>query len=74
MTHHLPSPATRIAGGRIPILGAPSVSSGAAAPRQRAAYHLITLMRTGENWRVEARARGLLPGSGAIGEREALAV
>jgi len=74
MTHYLPSPATRIAGGRIPILGAPSVSSGAAAPRQRAAYHLITLTRAGEGWRVEARARGLMPGSAAIGEREALAV
>jgi 3',5'-cyclic AMP phosphodiesterase CpdA len=74
MTHHLASPATRIAGGRVPILGAPSVSSGAAAPRQRAAYHLITLARTGEGWRLQARARGLLPGSGAIGEREPPAV
>ena len=74
MTHHLPSAATRIAGGRVPVIGAPSVSSGAVAPRQRAAYHLIRFERAGDGWRVEARARGLLPGSAAVGEREAPAV
>jgi 3',5'-cyclic AMP phosphodiesterase CpdA len=77
MTHHLPSAATRIAGGRVPVIGAPSVSSGAVAPRQRAAYHLIHIERAGQGgnaWRVEARARGLMPGSAAVGEREAPAV
>jgi 3',5'-cyclic AMP phosphodiesterase CpdA len=77
MTHHLPSAATRIAGGRVPVIGAPSVSSAALAPRQRAAYHLIRIERAGPGgaaWRIEARARGLMPGSATIGEREAPAV
>jgi 3',5'-cyclic AMP phosphodiesterase CpdA len=74
MTHHLLSPAARVAGGRIPIIGAPSISSAASGPRHRAAYHLIRLYRSGALWRVEARARGLMPGSAAIGEREPLAL
>jgi 3',5'-cyclic AMP phosphodiesterase CpdA len=71
MVHYLPSPASRTEGGRIPILGAPSAIAAASDLRQRAAYHLIRLERAGAFWRLSVRARGMLPGSGAIGEREA---
>ncbi len=74
MVDHLASPATRVEGGRIPIIGAPSASSASTDPRQRAAYHLIRLERAGEHWRISARARGLALGSGEIGERTAPAV
>ncbi len=74
MIHHLASPAARVEGGRIPIIGAPSASSASTDPRQRAAYHLVRLERVGEVWRVSARARGLELGGGAIRESEALAI
>jgi len=74
MVHHLESPASRIEGGRIPILGVPSAIAASPDLRQRAAYHLIRLERAGEFWRVGVRARGLLPGRNEIGEREAPAV
>jgi 3',5'-cyclic AMP phosphodiesterase CpdA len=74
MSHFLASPASRIEGGRIPILGAPSASSASADPRQRAAYHLLSLDRTGDHWRLRVRARGLQMGGGEIGAREAPAV
>ena len=45
MCNFLASSASRLEGGRIPILGAPSASSASADPRQRAAYHLVTLDR-----------------------------
>jgi hypothetical protein len=70
MIHRLASPATRVEGGRIPILGAPSASSASADPRQRAAYHLVRFERAGEHWRVQVRARGLQLGGAEIGERE----
>jgi 3',5'-cyclic AMP phosphodiesterase CpdA len=74
MSHFLVSPASRIEGGRVPILGAPSASSASADSRQRAAYHLIDLDRAGDHWRLRARARGLQLGGGEIGAREAPAV
>jgi 3',5'-cyclic AMP phosphodiesterase CpdA len=74
MVHHLPSPASRVEGGRVPILGVPSAVAASPDPRQRAAYHLIRLERAGEFWRVGMRARGLLPGRDEIGEREAPAI
>lgn len=74
MVHHLHSPASRIEGGRIPILGVPSAIATSSDLRQRAAYHLIRLERAGEFWRVGARARGMLPGRDEIGEREAPAL
>ncbi len=70
----LPSRAARTVGGAVPVLGAPSAAAAARDPRYRAAYHLVRLDREGERWRVGARARGLAPESGAIGEREALGV
>jgi 3',5'-cyclic AMP phosphodiesterase CpdA len=74
MVHFLPSPASRIEGGRIPVLGVPSAVAASPDLRQRAAYHLIRLERAGEFWRVGARARGMLPGRAEIGEREAPAI
>ena len=74
MSHFLASPASRVEGGRIPILGAPSASSASTDPRQRAAYHLVTLDRAGDLWRLRVRARGLQLGGGEIGAREAPAV
>ena len=74
MVHHLASPAARVEGGRIPIIGVPSAIATSAEPRHRAAYHLIRLERHGANWRVSARARGLLPGRDEIGAGEALAL
>ncbi len=74
MVHFLPSPASRVDGGRIPVLGVPSAAAASRDLSHRAAYHLIRLERAGDFWRVGARARGMLPGSGEIGEREALAI
>jgi 3',5'-cyclic AMP phosphodiesterase CpdA len=74
MINRLASPATRIEGGRIPILGAPSASSASFDPRQRAAYHLVRIDRAGERWRIQVRARGLQLRGGEIGEREPPAV
>jgi len=72
MLHHLPSQATKLQGGQVPVIGVSSCSAGATDPRHRAAYYLIRLERTREHWRLSARARGPLPGSGAIGEHEPL--
>ena len=66
--------AARTLGQPRPVLGAPSAGRGRRDPRYRAAYHLVRLDREGERWLVSARARGLAPESGAIGEREALSV
>ena len=41
---------------------------------QRAAYHLIRLERQGGVWRISARARGLMPNGGEIGERDAIEI
>jgi 3',5'-cyclic AMP phosphodiesterase CpdA len=72
MAHRLPSIATKLAGGHVPVIGAPSASAASDDPRQRAGYYLVTLDRTGPQWRVSLRERGLLRGSPEIGEREAL--
>jgi 3',5'-cyclic AMP phosphodiesterase CpdA len=56
----LKSAASRAVGGRMPILGAPSASSGSRAPRSHAAYHLLRLERAGEAWRIFGHARGPL--------------
>jgi 3',5'-cyclic AMP phosphodiesterase CpdA len=68
----LKSAAARTPHGRIPVIGVPSASSTAKSSRQRAAYHLIHLERKGEEWRLTARARGLMPNGGEIGERDAI--
>jgi 3',5'-cyclic AMP phosphodiesterase CpdA len=65
---HLASTASKAPGGRIPIIGAPSCSSIARAPRSRATYSLLRIERRGEAWRVSGRARGPLADAGEIGE------
>ncbi|RBP15495.1 3',5'-cyclic AMP phosphodiesterase CpdA [Roseiarcus fermentans] len=72
MVRSLPSTRTKIAGGRVPVLGAPSAAAAARDPRYRAAYHLVRLERDGDGWRVGARVRGLALDGDHIGEREPL--
>jgi 3',5'-cyclic AMP phosphodiesterase CpdA len=67
---HLKSAAARTVKGRIPVVGVPSASSTSKLSRQRGAYHLIRLERHDGLWRTSARARGLMPHSGEIGERD----
>jgi hypothetical protein len=74
MVNYLPSTATRRQGGLVPVIGVPSASAASPDPRQRACYYLIRIERAGLHWRVSARARGMLPDSGEIGEREALTI
>jgi 3',5'-cyclic AMP phosphodiesterase CpdA len=71
---HLKSPAARTPNGRIPVIGVPSASSTSKASRQRAAYHLVRLDRQDGVWRISARARGLMPGGGEIGERDEIEI
>jgi hypothetical protein len=71
---HVKSPAARTLNGRIPVVGVPSASSTSKASRQRAAYHLICLERQDGLWRMSARARGLMPNGGEIGERGELEI
>lgn len=66
MAHALPSP-----GGVTPVLGAPSASARAPDAAHRASYYLIDLEKTGAQWRVVWRVRGLVMDGDAIGEREA---
>ncbi len=74
LVRSLPSTATKAAGGRVPVLGAPSAAAATHDPRYRAAYHLVRLQREGDLWRVSARVRGLALDGDHIGERAALAV
>lgn len=71
---HLKSDAAATIDRRIPVIGVPSASSTSKALRQRAAYHLIELARENGAWRISARARGLMPSGGEIGERGDVAV
>jgi 3',5'-cyclic AMP phosphodiesterase CpdA len=74
MVNHLPSRATRQESGKVPVIGVPSASANTTNLRQRAGYHLVRIDRAGPHWRVSVRARGLLPNSTEIGEREPLVV
>jgi len=71
MVHHLPSRASRLANGRVPVIGVSSCSAGVSDALHRAAYYLVRLERAGAHWRISARARGPLKGS-EIGEQEPL--
>jgi 3',5'-cyclic AMP phosphodiesterase CpdA len=68
MLHHLPSRATKLSGGKVPVIGVSSCSARTPDPRHRAAYYLIRMERAENHWRVGVRARGPMPESGAIGE------
>ena len=64
---HLPTPE-----GRAPVVGVASASAVPGTPRHRAAYHLFKVTQAEAGWRVEAHARGLLPGTREIGDLGAL--
>ncbi len=57
-------------GRRVPVIGVASASAVPGTPRHRAAYHLYAIERAANGWRIEARVRGILPGSDAIGDIE----
>jgi 3',5'-cyclic AMP phosphodiesterase CpdA len=54
--------------GPVPVVSAPSASAIRGAPRHRAGYHLYEVTGNANNFKIEARARGLLPGSSTIGD------
>ena len=54
--------------GKVPVIGVASAYAVPGTPRHRAAYHLYRLTKQGDDWRIEARARGTLPGSDTIGD------
>jgi len=53
--------------GRTPIVGVASASAVPGTSHHRAAYHLFQISSQEGGWRIEAEARGLLPGSLEIG-------
>ena len=55
-------------GKPVPVVGVPSASAVKGTLRNRAGYHLFSIVREGDGVRVEARARGLLPGLNEIGD------
>lgn len=57
-------------GRRTPCIGVASASAVPGTPRHRAAWHLYTIERERDAWKIEARVRGMLPGSDAIGDLE----
>jgi 3',5'-cyclic AMP phosphodiesterase CpdA len=54
--------------GPVPVVSAPSASAVRGAPRHRAGYHLYEITGNAGNFKIEARARGLLPGTGSVGD------
>ncbi len=54
--------------GRVPVVGVASASAVPGTPRHRAAYHLFKVTQGETGWRIEAHARGILPGTREIGE------
>jgi 3',5'-cyclic AMP phosphodiesterase CpdA len=60
---HMQGPA-----GPIPVIGAPSASAIRGAPHHRAGYNLFEIVGDGRDYKIEARARGLLPGATKIGD------
>jgi 3',5'-cyclic AMP phosphodiesterase CpdA len=61
---------TRMEGpkGLVPAVGVPSASVIRGTPHQRAGYHLFEISRSGTDCKIAARARGLLPGTAAVGD------
>jgi 3',5'-cyclic AMP phosphodiesterase CpdA len=70
LVRFLRSDCAQTSDGRIIVAGVQSASSTSPDPRKRAAYHLISLTRERADWKVSIRARGLMPNSSQIGERE----
>ncbi|WP_180982524.1 metallophosphoesterase family protein [Methylocella silvestris] len=59
---------------KTPVVGAPSASSARLAARHRAGYHLFEISGNLQDYEIKAYARGVLPGSGLIGDLGALAL
>jgi 3',5'-cyclic AMP phosphodiesterase CpdA len=53
---------------RTPVVGAPSASVAREGSRHRAGYHLFEISGSLHDYEIKATARGLLPGSSAIGD------
>jgi 3',5'-cyclic AMP phosphodiesterase CpdA len=53
---------------RAPVVGAPSASVARTESRHRAGYHLFEIVGDRRDYEIRASARGLLPGSTAIGD------
>jgi 3',5'-cyclic AMP phosphodiesterase CpdA len=66
MVDFIDSEHTRTAGGRIPVIGAPSASTRLKDDEHRAAYHLVGLAFQGEQVAVKITARGPDVTSGEI--------
>ena len=54
--------------GLVPVVGVPSASVVPGTPHQPAGYHLFEISGSGTNCKIAARARGLLPGTTAVGD------
>jgi 3',5'-cyclic AMP phosphodiesterase CpdA len=54
--------------GLVPVVGVPSASVVRGIGHQRAAYHLFEVTYAAGIYKIVARARGLLPGTNAIGD------
>ena len=65
MLSFIPSARTRLRGGAIPVIGAPSASTLLQDERRRAAYHLARLETDGDAMYIAVTARG--PGDGGVG-------
>jgi 3',5'-cyclic AMP phosphodiesterase CpdA len=54
--------------GVVPVVGVPSASAIRGTPHQPAGYHLFEISGSGTDCKIAARARGLLPGTAAVGD------
>ena len=54
--------------GLVPVVGVPSASVVRGTPHHRAGYHLFEISGGGTDCKIAARARGLLPGTAAVGD------
>ncbi len=66
---HMPGPSKPV-----PVVGVASASCVKGGAHGRAGYHLFTISGSGSEARIEARARGLLPGLHEIGDLGRLAL
>ena len=54
--------------GLVPVVGVPSASVVRGMPHQSAGYHLFEIAGSGPDFKIAARARGLLPGTDVVGD------
>jgi 3',5'-cyclic AMP phosphodiesterase CpdA len=60
--------------GLVPVVGVPSASVLRGEPHHRAGYHLFEIFGDGSEYKIAARARGLLPGTAVVGDLGPLAL